>query len=638
MACLILVYDVDHSFLIDLAASITGYALQPRNYQLSSGVRPSSIVAYDRKYVPSSDVRLIKTRTNTPVLSINLRCLDTVKQQCIDHDGTVDAFDHEYLFVKGKFHRKEFCRFLSFVTGQSDPFSHIRGKKRSVYIGLTYPNVRVALSNMAIVSVGADALELRVDLLHEEGQEGTLPSLDYVAEQLMTLRLQSELPIIFCIRLIPSGGKWPLSEMPLAITYLRKALQWGVEFIDLEDLFSNELRASLLPRKGHTKVIASHHDFSGQLDWTSPETLDIYRTCSEFGDVVQIAGVATDLSETFEVQRFCGKVVRASSSSSPPLTAFNTGRGGKLSRILNPFLQATTHPLLPTSSAPNQLSLVEVNGVLAVLGEIVPKKIYVFQDPDIDAALIDKCFNELNLPHQAVPLSPRQDSSVQLLLNEADCGGAVFDFSSTFSDQLVLASRSPEAILTGSVDTISIEDGRLIGYNCLSLGIRSLLVQEHSPSAIKGQDVLVIGRSFTEASCVVISLLSLECGQIFTLGFSVPPEITEKAVTCTTTEFEDALTSVGVFSTLSTQDRSFLAPLLGLISNRHAKSKTQALVYMDTHGSQKDAAVGVARAAGWSTIMKEDISAAVLAARLRILVDQSIHPDFLRMVRRQQLY
>lgn len=93
------------------------------------------------------------------------------------------------------------------MTGQSDPFSMIRKKKRSVYIGLTYPNVRVALSNMAIVSVGADALELRVDLLEDEDKQESFPSLGYVAEQLTLLRLHSELPIIFTIRLQPSGGK-----------------------------------------------------------------------------------------------------------------------------------------------------------------------------------------------------------------------------------------------------------------------------------------------------------------------------------------------------------------------------------------------------------------------------------------------
>ncbi|KPM41906.1 hypothetical protein AK830_g4652 [Neonectria ditissima] len=180
---------------------------------------------------------------------------------------------------------------------------------------------------MAIVSVGADALELRIDLLHEEGQEGDFPSLDYVAEQLMTLRLQSELPIIFTIRLTPSGGKWPLTETHLAIQYLQKALQWGVEFIDLEDLFSSDLRALLLPYKGHTKIIASHHDFSGRLDWTSSDTLETYQACSAFGDVVQIAGVATGLTETFEVQRFRNKVRHASTLGIPPLAAFDTGRG-----------------------------------------------------------------------------------------------------------------------------------------------------------------------------------------------------------------------------------------------------------------------------------------------------------------------
>ncbi|KAH6887426.1 type I 3-dehydroquinase-domain-containing protein [Thelonectria olida] len=636
MACLVLVCDVEHAPLIDLASSITGYSVQT-----SKEIHQHSIIAYERKAFTATSLRHLRASNHksVPVLSINLRCLSSNRHFSSADGSGDDGFEHEYLFLSGKFHRKDFCRFLSFVTGQSNPFSRIREKKRSVYIGLTYPNVRVALSNMAIVSVGADALELRVDLLQDEAKEEPFPSVDYVAEQLTLLRLHSELPIIFTIRLEPSGGKWPLNNTALATRYLEKALRWGVEFIDVEDHFGEDLRHSLLAQKRNSKIIASHHNFSGLLDWTSSSALDTYQKCASFGDVVQIAGIATDLSDTFEVQRFRSKVKdSATPSHNPPLSAFNTGKGGKLSRILNPFLQAMTHPLLPISSAPNQLSLVEANGVLTVLGETMARKIYMFGDPGSNTALMDKCFKELNLPHRAISLTYKQDSSIKSLLSEADCGGAVFEYPYSLQDQLVLDSRSTEALIGDSADTVSIEGGRLIGHSCLSIGIKALLTHEHATSALCGQDILVIGRSFSEASSVISAMLSLECGQIFTLGFSIPAEVTTRSTTCTPTEFEDALTCAGVFSTLPTKDRSLLTPLLGLIDKRHEKSKTKAMVYLDIHGSQKDPAASTARAAGWCTIMKENISAAVLAARLRVLVDQSIPYDFIRMVRRQQLY
>jgi 3-dehydroquinate dehydratase-1 len=268
----------------------------------------------------------------------------------------------------------------------------------------------------------------------------------------------------------------------------------------------------------------------------------------------------------------------------------------------------------------------------------MPRKIYMFGEPSSNTTLMDKCFKELNLPHRAISLTYKQDSNIKSLLSEADCGGAVFEYPYTLQSQVVLDARSIEALIGDSVDTVSIEEGQLIGHNCLAIGIKALLTHEHATSAMRGRDILVIGRSFSEASSVVSAMLSLECGQIFTLGFSIPANVTTRSTTCTATAFEEALTCVGIFSTLPTKDRSFLAPLLGLIEKRHERSKTKAMVYLDTHGSQKDPAASTVRAAGWCTIMKENISAAVLAARLRVLVDQSIPYDFIRMVRRQQLY
>jgi hypothetical protein len=72
---------------------------------------------------------------------------------------------------------------------------------------LTFPDVNDATPNLEIVSVGADVLELRVDLPREKGTTEGLPRLEYVAEQLLALRRRTELPIIFTIRFDDSAGR-----------------------------------------------------------------------------------------------------------------------------------------------------------------------------------------------------------------------------------------------------------------------------------------------------------------------------------------------------------------------------------------------------------------------------------------------
>ncbi|UPL02872.1 hypothetical protein LCI18_013806 [Fusarium solani-melongenae] len=434
MECLVLVHDASFSFVVDLAASITGYRVQASDTKHEE--KGPFILAVQRERVVQSgekSPRLQGLRSTS--LVINVASLDSVIRT---EPSLRLKYDHEYLFWPTKFSCKGFSRFLTLVTGQSDPLAQIKSKQRSAYIGLTYPDIRVSLSNMPIVSVGADALELRVDLLREEDQLVDIPTLGYVAEQLVALRLQSELPIIFTIRLEPSGGRWPLEQKDLAIEYLRYGLLWGVDFIDVEDLLENDLRNLLVSQKGHSKVIASHHDFSGNLDWSSSDSDQVYNTCACYGDVVLMAGISTNLSDASKIRQFRDRM--NSLDGNKPLAAFNTGTSGKLSRILNPFLQATTHHLLLSSSARDQLSLVESNGVLSVLGELSPTTAYFFQEQHSDASLMDKCFKELNLPHRVAVTGQKPNTLIQSLLKEPDTASVVFG---QFSDFSHLATQGP---------------------------------------------------------------------------------------------------------------------------------------------------------------------------------------------------
>lgn len=204
MECLVLVHDASFSFVVDLAASITGYRVQASHISKHEGKHPFIFAVQRERVVQSGKSSPQLQGLGSISLIINVASLDSTVRTEPNNDL---KYDHEYLFWPTKFSCKGFTRFLALVTGQSDPLAQIKSKQRSAYIGLTYPDIRVSLSNMPIVSVGADALELRVDLLREEDQLDDIPTLGYVAEQLVALRLQSELPIIFTIRLEPSGGR-----------------------------------------------------------------------------------------------------------------------------------------------------------------------------------------------------------------------------------------------------------------------------------------------------------------------------------------------------------------------------------------------------------------------------------------------
>ncbi|KAI8649185.1 hypothetical protein NCS57_01454700 [Fusarium keratoplasticum] len=625
MECLVLVHDASFSFVVDLAASITGYRVQASDIAKHEEKGPF-IFAVQRERVVQSGERSPRLQGLWPTsLVINVASLDSVIRT---EPNLHLEYHHEYLFWPTKFSCKGFSRFLTLVTGQSDPLAQIKSKQRSAYIGLTYPDIRVSLSNMPIVSVGADALELRVDLLREEDQLGDIPTLGYVAEQLVALRLQSELPIIFTIRLEPSGGRWPLEQKDLAIKYLRYGLLWGVDFIDVEDLLDNDLRNLLVSQKGHTKVIASHHDFSGSLDWSSSDTDQVYNTCASYGDMVLMAGISTNLSDASKIRQFRDRM--NSLDGNKPLAAFNTGTSGKLSRILNPFLQATTHHLLPSSSARDQLSLVESNGVLSVLGELSPTTAYFSQGQHPDASLMDKCFKELNLPHRVAVTGQKPDTLIQSLLKEPDTASVVFG---QFSDFSHLATQGFDLTDSGLVDTVVVGDGQMIGHNCQANGLNAVLLQENTPSAFADREFLVMSNSWDEARTVISVLLSLNCGKVWTLGFAAP-NISDKLSSLNIKVLSNSFNPAGVFCMSPSHDRTILAALVTMIAGRQNKRR---VIYLDTWGSPKDPGMTAAKASGWRIITQEHISAAVLVEMMRVSVDQSVPYSFVQMVKRQQL-
>jgi 3-dehydroquinate dehydratase-1 len=103
--------------------------------------------------------------------------------------------DYEFIYTDARSYRRYLTRFISFTLGQISHHEEIMTKPRTTCLCTTFPDIRAALPNLDILTVGSDVVELRIDLLREPLGDGTyanIPSLSFVAEQVMLLRQRTE--------------------------------------------------------------------------------------------------------------------------------------------------------------------------------------------------------------------------------------------------------------------------------------------------------------------------------------------------------------------------------------------------------------------------------------------------------------
>ncbi|EHK26542.1 uncharacterized protein TRIVIDRAFT_52473 [Trichoderma virens Gv29-8] len=463
------------------------------------------------------------------------------------------------------------------------PHSQLMAKPRTFFISTTFPDVHAALPNLDILTVGADAVEIRVDLLREPRGDGTfsdIPSLSYVGQQVMLLRQRTELPIIFTTRCTKENGKFPMDNPDLYYEYLYRAVQWGVEYIDVELWLPEHIRKKLYEKRGNSRIMSAFHDFSGTFKWPSQYAQDVFVRSKQYADIVKMIAIINDHNENFELEYFRSKI-RAQYPDAPPLSAVNMGEIGQFSRTLNTVFSPITHPLLPIIAAPGQMSTAEINGALALLGQLPKKYFYGISSAAARsiaprAPFYEKCFNELGLPHQfaVVERQHNNPSGIQSWCNQRDFGGAYLDpglsyqtimkhnpwFSTLRNGQGPTLSEAAQGI--GIIDTIvvkpagssgsgseststppsqysgSMQPGgqpalapntSLIFDNASWRGILSTLTRDLAPSAYFGRTAVVLALTADDAAPVFFALKALKMSKIYTVGFRTPSGLARNA-------------------------------------------------------------------------------------------------------------
>ncbi|KAK4237421.1 type I 3-dehydroquinase-domain-containing protein [Achaetomium macrosporum] len=521
----------------------------------------------------------IATRKRGMVVAINAHCTGLG----MPPDAYLSAqCDYEFLYTETPFFRRDLARFTSHILGQLSQHQALVAKPRTFIISTTFPDVHAALPNIDILTVGADAIEIRVDLLKEPRGDGTyseVPSLSYVGEQVMLLRQRTELPIIFTTRCTKENGRFPMDNPGLYYDYLYRAIQWGVEYIDVELWLPEEIRRKLYEQRGNSRILSAFHDFSGTFKWTSERAESIFLESRRYADCVKMIAIINDHNENFELEYFRSKI--KAKFSDVPLSAVNMGETGQWSRTLNKFFTPITHPLLPIIAAPGQMSAAEINQALAMLGQLPRKSMYGITSPSMRSAtpqapFYEKCFNELGLPHQfaVVEWQPKGYGSIGAWCNQKNFGGAYFNPAVSFKSLVATSdflsslnngagpTLSEAARLIGMVDTIVVrpnsssapasapasnpsspprhrnEDSfsalspaqsglppntSLILDNASWKGILSTLTRDLAPSAYFGCAAVVLASSAEDAASALFALKALKVGKVYTVGFKTPP-------------------------------------------------------------------------------------------------------------------
>ena len=418
---------------------------------------------------------------------------------------------------------EDFERFLKTVTGQSNSLKTFRQKPFSFFVSLTLPDLRPARSVLKQAVIGSDAVELRVDLLQDPESPGKIPSVEYIVEQLTILRTEIPLPVVYTIRTKSQGGNFPDDAYDEVFELYKLAIRMGCDFVDLEVAFPEPLLQKVVGMKGYSKIIASHHDPIGALSWSNGSWVPHYNKALEYGDVVKLVGLAKDIDDNFALRNF---KTWAASQHDVPLIALNMGEKGQSSRILNGFMTPVSHPALSVKAAPGQLSAAEIRKGMSLMGQLQPKKFFLFGEPikaSRSPALHNSLFAQQGFPHVYDLIETSNAENLKQVIRSSDFGGGSVTIPLKLDIMPFLDEVAEEAQIIGAVNTIvpinspTSNVPQLIGRNTDWLGMLHCLRQEGAYGGNGKQSGLVIGGGGT-ARAAIYTLHRMEYSPIYLLG------------------------------------------------------------------------------------------------------------------------
>jgi pentafunctional AROM polypeptide len=366
--------------------------------------------------------------------------------------------------------------FFGHITGHRPNLApNLAPGRRSYFLSFNHHDVTQLLPHIENLTVGIDAVEIRVDCLRDFQSYDSLgrhiPNKSYVANQIGAIQRETPLPIVFTVRTVSHGGAFPDDAEAEAFDLMYLALRLGVEYIDVQVTWSAKRIFELSSQKGSSKIIASWHDQSGNAKWNGLVIQEKYQVAYQFGDIVKLVCAANDVEDNLDLFHFVSKV--SSIPNAKPIIALNMGPKGQLSRILCKTFSPCTHPLLPKKAAPGQLSFAEIQTGLHLLGFLPARRFFLFGSSiskSMSPTLHNTAFKLFGLPHTYELFQTTGGEEIRSTIASHDFGGASVTIPFKIDVIPLLDKLSPSAQAIGAVNTIISRDPETAGSGRILFG------------------------------------------------------------------------------------------------------------------------------------------------------------------------
>ncbi|OBA25633.1 Pentafunctional AroM protein [Hanseniaspora valbyensis NRRL Y-1626] len=410
--------------------------------------------------------------------------------------------------------RESFGSFCKTVVGQKKV--EIPLNKRSAFVCLTFDNLtKQDPKTLKAITYGCDAVELRVDHLKDYTPSS-------VMKQLCYLRMATgSLPVVFTIRTKPQGGLFP-EDWKKVIALYRASIKAAVEYIDLELTMPKDIQTIVMnERTSVTKVIASHHDFAAEFKWDNEEWENRFNQAVALNvDIVKFVGMAKCLEDNWALEEFRAK------HQSKPLIAINMSEVGKISRVINNLLTPITSSALPSSAAPGQLTIKQINEMYFEMGgeDLKRREMFVVGTPishSRSPILHNTGYEILGLPYKFDRFETSSaDEVAAKLLSKKDLGGLAVTIPLKLDIMKYMTELTDAATVIGAVNTvIPLGDGKFRGDNTDWIGIYKSLTSAGVPTKLPEGSVsgLVVGAGGTSRAAIY-ALHQLGCHKVYMIN------------------------------------------------------------------------------------------------------------------------
>ena len=342
-----------------------------------------------------------------------------------------------------------------------------------ICVTLTEETTAGAIDRMVDLESVADLFEIRGDLILD---------LD-----LLTILRAKTKPLLFACRPESDGGRMPDGD-PRRRLNLLEAVKRGFEYVDVE--YKSGLYDVILEKAGRGLVL-SYHDFEG-----TPADLDeLYAGMAEGGaDVVKIAVTPRSITD---VGRLLAFAQRTATGGGKPLIAIAMGPLGIITRIVGgrygaPFTYAAV--VAGAEAAPGQIPAALLADLYRVRSVTAATKVYGILGSNVTRSLSpilhNRAFEARKLDAVYVPLQAEALPAFMEALPALGLSG--FSVTRPYKVDILpyLQEVEESAALAGSVNTVVVHDGTLLGSTTDTTGVIAPLKKRID---LKGKSVVVIG-------------------------------------------------------------------------------------------------------------------------------------------------